>query len=168
MILDIGCGPHKHAGAIGVDRRKMTGIDVICDFEEGLPFRRDTVTAVYLHNIVEHMPDLIAFMVELYRICEPGAKLYIRTPYYASREAFVDPTHVRYITEATFEYFDYPNEIRARHEHQKFGRSCTNAKSVSVPAALFPEMLPQVSVQRLHRDGSGPRSPQAFEAILTG
>jgi hypothetical protein len=28
---------------------------------------------------------------------------------YASREAFVDPTHVRYITEATFEYFDYPN-----------------------------------------------------------
>ena len=103
MILDIGCGPHKHAGAIGVDRRKMTGIDVICDFEEGRPFRRDTVTAVYLHNIVEHMPDLIAFMVELYRVCQPGAKLYIRTHYYASREAFVDPTHVRYITEATFE-----------------------------------------------------------------
>ena len=109
MILDIGCGPHKHAGTIGVDRRKMAGIDVICDFEQGLPFRQGTVTAVYLHNIVEHMRDLIACMLELYRICEPGAKLYIRTPYYASREAFVDPTHVRYITEATFEYFDYPN-----------------------------------------------------------
>jgi hypothetical protein len=48
-------------------------------------------------------------MLELYRVCKPGAKLYVRTPYYASREAFVDPTHVRYITEATFEYFDYPN-----------------------------------------------------------
>jgi predicted SAM-dependent methyltransferase len=109
IILDIGCGANKHTGAVGVDRRKIPGIDVVCDFGEGLPFRQGSVTAVYLHNIVEHMPDLIAFMVELYRICEPDAKLYIRTPYYASREAFVDPTHVRYITEATFEYFDYPN-----------------------------------------------------------
>lgn len=109
LSLDIGCGPHKHPGTLGVDRRNVSGVDVVCDFEEGLPFQDDSVTAVYLHNIVEHMPDLITFMEELYRICESGAKVYIRTPYYASREAFVDPTHVRFITEATFEYFDYPN-----------------------------------------------------------
>jgi predicted SAM-dependent methyltransferase len=109
LILDIGCGAHKHEGAVGVDRRKLPGVAVICDFEQGLPFRAESITTVHLHNIVEHMHDLVSFMVELYRICEPGGKVYIRTPYYASREAFVDPTHVRYITEATFEYFDYPN-----------------------------------------------------------
>src|SRR6266545_261334 len=109
LILDIGCGAHKHEGAIGVDRRKLPGVAVICDFEQGLPFRAESVTTVHLHHIVEHMHDLVSFMIELYRICEPGGKVYIRTPYYASREAFVDPTHVRYITEATFEYFDHPN-----------------------------------------------------------
>jgi len=108
-ILDIGCGANKHEGALGVDCRRVAGVAVICDFEQGLPFREGSVAVVYLHHIVEHMHDLIAFMVELYRVCEPGAKLFVRTPYYASREAFVDPTHVRFITEATFEYFDYPN-----------------------------------------------------------
>ena len=82
---------------------------VVCDFEQGLPFREGSVTTVFLHNTVEHMDDLVTFMEELYRISEPGAKVYVRTPYYASREAFVDPTHVRYITEAAFEYIDYPN-----------------------------------------------------------
>ena len=109
LSLDIGCGAHKHSGTLGVDRRIMPGVAVVCDIEQGLPFRDGGVTTVFLHNIVEHMDDLLAFMEELYRICEPGAKVYVRTPYYASREAFVDPTHVRYITEATFEYFDYPN-----------------------------------------------------------
>ena len=109
LTLDIGCGAHKHPGAVGVDRRIVPGVAVICDFEQGLPFREGSATSVYLHNIVEHMANLIGFMEELYRICEPGAKVYVRTPWYASREAFVDPTHVRYITEATFEYFDSPN-----------------------------------------------------------
>ncbi len=109
LMLDIGCGAHKQDGAVGVDRRRIPGVSVVCDFEEGLPFQQSSVSEVHLHHIVEHIHDLMAFMVELYRICEPGAKVYIRTPYYASREAFVDPTHVRYITEATFEYFDHPN-----------------------------------------------------------
>lgn len=109
VSLDIGCGANKHSGTLGVDRRRLPGVAVVCDFEQGLPFRDGSVTAVYLHHIVEHMRDLVAFMEDLYRICEPGAKVYVRTPYYASREAFVDPTHVRYITEATFEYFDDPN-----------------------------------------------------------
>ena len=79
-ILDIGCGANKHDGALGVDCRKVPGVAVICDFEQGLPFREGSVAVVYLHHIVEHMHDLIAFMVELYRVCEPGAKLFVRTP----------------------------------------------------------------------------------------
>jgi hypothetical protein len=73
LSLDIGCGAHKHPGELGVDRRSLPGVAVVCDFEQGLPFKEGSVTM------------------------------------YASREAFVDPTHVRYITEATVKYFDYPN-----------------------------------------------------------
>ena len=55
------------------------------------------------------MDDLVWFMEELYCTCERGAKVYVRTPWYVSREAFADPTHVRYITEATFAYFACQN-----------------------------------------------------------
>jgi len=49
------------------------------------------------------------FVQGLYRVCAPGAKVYVKTSYYASRKAFVDPTHVRFMTEESFEYFKSPN-----------------------------------------------------------
>lgn len=109
VILDIGCGAHKQPGTIGIDRRPLPDVDVVSDFERGLPFREGTIAAAYLIHSIEHMRDLLTFMEELYRVCAPGAKVHVRTPYYASRNAFVDPTHVRFMTEKSFEYFRYPN-----------------------------------------------------------
>ncbi len=48
-------------------------------------------------------------MEEVYRVCKPGAVVYIISPYYTSRGAFRDPTHVRFIAEDTFPYFQEPN-----------------------------------------------------------
>ena len=109
LILDIGCGPNKQPGAFGVDRRLLPGVDVVCDFENGLPFRDGSVAHIYSIHSIEHIRDLMPFMAERYRICAPSAKVYVRTPYYMSRNAFVDPTHVRFMTEKTFEYFSFPN-----------------------------------------------------------
>ncbi len=47
VILDIGCGAHKQPGTIGVDRRRLPGVDVVCDFEHGLPFRDSSVDGAY-------------------------------------------------------------------------------------------------------------------------
>jgi len=107
--LDIGCGPHKQPGTVGIDCRRLPGVEVVCDFERGLPFREGSVAAAFSIHSIEHMRDLITFMEELYRVCAPGAKVYIKTPYYASRKAFVDPTHVRFMTEESFEYFKAQN-----------------------------------------------------------
>jgi predicted SAM-dependent methyltransferase len=109
LMLDVGCGANKQPGTIGVDRRLLPGVDVVCDFEYRLPFRDASVWAVYSTHSIEHIRDLMLFMEEMYRICAPGAKVYVRTPYYMSRNAFVDPTHVRFMTEKTFEYFSFPN-----------------------------------------------------------
>jgi len=54
------------------------------------------------------MWDVNPFMVDLYRVCVPGARVTVKTPYYVSRKAFVDPTHVRLMTEESFEYFKSP------------------------------------------------------------
>ncbi|GBL40282.1 hypothetical protein EMGBD2_15400 [Nitrospirota bacterium] len=47
-------------------------------------------------------------MEEVYRICKPGATVLISVPYYTSRGAFTDPTHVRFFTEYTFQVFESP------------------------------------------------------------
>ena len=38
LILDIGCGANKHTGSVGVDRRRIPGVDVVCDFEKAMHF----------------------------------------------------------------------------------------------------------------------------------
>jgi len=109
IVLDIGCGAHKQPGTVGIDRRRLPGVNVVCDFERGLPFKDGSIAAAYSIHSIEHMRDVIPFMVDLYRVCAPGACVTVKTPYYASRKAFVDPTHVRFMTEESFEYFKSPN-----------------------------------------------------------
>ena len=109
LSLDIGCGAYKQPGTLGIDCRRLPGVQVVCDFERGLPFRDSSVSTAFSIHSIEHMHDLITFMEELYRVCAHGAKVYIKTPYYTSRKAFVDPTHVRFMTEESFEYFKSPN-----------------------------------------------------------
>ena len=108
VILDIGCGDNKIPGAIGLDKRACKGVNVISDFEEGLPFKTDCIETVFLRHVIEHVDDLIHFMEELYRICQKDAKVNIEAPYYSSRGAFRDPTHRHFISEDTFQYFEYP------------------------------------------------------------
>ena len=110
VIVDLGCGSKKIDGAIGLDRRLEPGVDLICDFEHELPLKTDSVDIMNMSHIMEHVRDLIPFMEEVYRVCRPGAKVRIVVPYYASRGAFRDPTHVRFITEDTFQYFEQPTD----------------------------------------------------------
>jgi ubiquinone/menaquinone biosynthesis C-methylase UbiE len=133
--LDLGCGAHKQFGTFGVDRRRLKGVDVVGDLEQGLPFRNESVSAAYVIHTIEHVRNLNAFMEELYRICEPGARVFIKTPYYTSREAFVDPTHVRFITEDTFKYFEFPNY----YELNCYFRTVSIAYKMRKPFTYLPE-----------------------------
>ena len=108
--LDLGCGPNKLPGTFGFDCRRHPGVNVICDVEQGLPLKDNCAEFVHLSHIVEHTKDLVGFMEEVYRVCRTGAEVRVVAPYYASRGAFRDPTHVRYITEDTFQYFEPPTD----------------------------------------------------------
>lgn len=108
IIVDLGCGPRKLLGAFGFDCQRLPGVDAVCNFDGSLPLQTSAVDIVYLSHIVEHIRDLVRFMEEIYRICRPGAEVRVVVPYYTSRGAFRDPTHVRYITEDTFQYFEPP------------------------------------------------------------
>lgn len=114
VIVDIGCGVRKVDGALGLDRRRQPGVDLVCDFERALPLKTGSVDVVYMSHIIEHIRDLIPFMEEIYRVCRPGAEVRVVAPYYTSRGAFRDPTHVRFITEDTFQYFEPPTDYGVR------------------------------------------------------
>ena len=114
IVVDLGCGPNKVPGAWGLDRRGVRGVDVICDLERALPLKSDSVDLIHMRHIVEHIRDLLPFMEEIYRVCRPEAEVRVVAPYYASRGAFRDPTHVRFIAEDTFQYFEPPTDYGIR------------------------------------------------------
>jgi SAM-dependent methyltransferase len=118
LKLDLGCGQKCREGFEGVDIAPGQGVAHIVDlFVGGWPFADDSVDEVWCSHLVEHTPNLIAFMDELYRIMAPNAIATLIAPYYTSMRAFQDPTHVRFITDATFVYFDAHWRRRERLDH---------------------------------------------------
>lgn len=108
VIIDLGAGPQKYPGSFGLDILLREGVDVICNLEHGIPIRSETVDFIFSAHVVEHIRNFIPLMEEIYRICKPGAEVWISVPYFASRAAFNDPTHVNYFTEVTWQYFEPP------------------------------------------------------------
>lgn len=103
--LDIACGKSKKRGFVGVDI--WDGADIVCNLEKfPWPFEDESVDEIFCSHYIEHVPDLVAFANELYRIMKPGAKAAIVAPYYSSIRAWQDPTHLRAISENSFLYFN--------------------------------------------------------------
>jgi predicted SAM-dependent methyltransferase len=104
--LDIACGQSKQKGFKGVDIAKVKGVDTVHDLTKfPWPFKDNSVEEAYCSHYVEHTPDLVAFMNEVYRILKPDAQIRIVHPHLRSDRAFQDPTHTRFIPEATWSYF---------------------------------------------------------------
>jgi predicted SAM-dependent methyltransferase len=105
--IDLACGQRKREGFLGVDAVATEGVDVVCDLTEfPWPFESGCAEEVHCSHYVEHTPDLVAFMDELWRICKDGARVTIVHPYLKSDEAFQDPTHRRFISDRTWWYFN--------------------------------------------------------------
>lgn len=104
--LDLGCGMFKKEGTIGVDFNPNTQADIVHDLNQfPYPFPDDYADEIYCSHILEHLPNLVKVMEEMHRIGKPGCKVFIKVPYWSSYRAFKDPTHTRFFTEETFDYF---------------------------------------------------------------
>ena len=75
MKLYFGCGNHKVEGFIGVDKVKTAHADILHDMNVyPYPFADNTVDEALLINILEHFPDIIRVMEEIWRICKKKFK----------------------------------------------------------------------------------------------
>ena len=126
--LDIGCNSNPR-NPYNAD--KLYGVDIIdLDTKEfsyqkcnlifdSLPFPDSTFDSVSAYDFLEHVPrtatinnsgvfPFIHVMNEIYRVLKPGGMFHGITPGYPRSEAFVDPTHVNFITKKTHTYFTSP------------------------------------------------------------
>jgi SAM-dependent methyltransferase len=126
--LDLGCGasprnPYGRGELYGVDIR---AVPVNPDFEirvanvviDPIPFDDSYFGSVSAFDFIEHVPRILAtadgrdtmfpfirLMNEIWRVLAPGGRFYALTPTWPHAEAFVDPTHVNFITDQTHNYF---------------------------------------------------------------
>lgn len=80
LRIDIGCGTNKPDNFIGVDICPGPGVDIVTDLTKKFPFQDNSVDEVRAHDIIEHLPDKLHTMNEIWRICKPDAKVDIRVP----------------------------------------------------------------------------------------
>jgi SAM-dependent methyltransferase len=105
-VLDLGCGPEKVPGSLGLDRVRLPGVDVVADVTSGyLPFRDNSFESVHANHLLEHIHDLDGLLGEIDRITAPVGRIHVVVPYFTCVGAFGDPTHVRFFTYYTFDHF---------------------------------------------------------------
>jgi ubiquinone/menaquinone biosynthesis C-methylase UbiE len=105
-ILDVGCGANKYEGAIGLDNNPKTAADVIHDLGDfPYPFPDNEFDLIIASHVIEHVPDVMAFVTELYRIAKSGARIRIATPHYTNPDWPNDPTHRNHFNSFSFDTF---------------------------------------------------------------
>jgi SAM-dependent methyltransferase len=119
MRLHLGCGNDKRRGWVNCDVSPQVDPDRIVDLEEGLPFGDDSVDEILANHVFEHVRNFVPLMHEVYRVCKNGARIKVRVPFYAAWGWFNDPTHVRFFSPFTFDYFKkgtYSHEVGCDHD----------------------------------------------------
>jgi SAM-dependent methyltransferase len=105
-ILDVGCGWNKTPGAIGMDSNPKTHADVIHDLGHiPYPFPDDEFDEIVCRHVAEHVPDVMSFVTEVYRITKPGGRIKIVTPHYSNPDWATDPTHRNHLNSYSFNCF---------------------------------------------------------------
>lgn len=121
MKLDVGCGQRKRAGFFGIDCCDLPGVDIVHDLKEfPWPVESNSVEEMVLDDVIEHLPDTVATLNEMWRIARPGCLVKITYPYCRSLGAYSDPTHVRFFNEFMIDYFVRPGALRSRENKYAF------------------------------------------------
>ncbi len=120
-ILDVGCGKNKYEGAIGLDNNPKTSADIIHDLGKfPYPFPDNEFDMIVSRHVIEHVPDVMSFVSELYRITRPGGVIKIVTPHYTNPDWANDPTHRNHFNSYSFNaftdkrVFDFYTEVKLK------------------------------------------------------
>jgi cyclopropane fatty-acyl-phospholipid synthase-like methyltransferase len=115
--LNLGSGSTPRvSGVVNVDIARLPEVDVVHDLDV-LPWPWDdaSVKAITAQDVFEHVGDPIGFMTESHRVLETGGELAIKSPHFRHQDAFTDPTHRRFCTLHTWDYWINGTELHKLH-----------------------------------------------------
>lgn len=106
VVLELGCGPNKTPGRIGIDRIDLPGVDIVADIDEGLGFLPDaSVDAIYSESFFEHVSNLEALVREVARVLKPDGYNWLFVPHFSNPYYYSDYTHKSFFGLYTLRYF---------------------------------------------------------------
>lgn len=158
MKLNLGAGSRAKDGYVNVDAAAIPGIDVVHDLDVlPWPFADDSADRVEAFDVFEHVDNPVGFVTECWRVLKPGAEVYIHTSYWRSKNGYTDPTHKRFCTKRTFDYWIQGTDYFARygaayggHSHP-FTRVDTRVKGGELVVILRKAVVNER--HRVERDG---------------
>lgn len=111
--LNLGCCDALLPDYVNVDVVEGRGIQV-ADLRQRWPWADGSIDHVRAWDIIEHLPDKIFTMNELWRVLRPGGTAEIAVPTTDGPGAFQDPTHVSFWNRRSFLYYEAGNPYRDR------------------------------------------------------
>jgi len=97
LKLDIGCGKKPREGYIGVDKYPHENVDIVCDIEnESLPYKDNTISAVYTRHFLEHIDNFDWVLKEIHRVCQNNSDVEIIVPHFTRPPYEWHIRHYRY------------------------------------------------------------------------
>ncbi|MGA1871581.1 MAG: class I SAM-dependent methyltransferase [bacterium] len=116
MKLNLGCCNTLLPGFVNVDIIPAPGV-MVADLRKPWPWQDNSVNHVHAWDIIEHLPDKIFTMNELWRVLQPGGKVEIIVPTTEGSGAWQDPTHASFWNRRSFLYYEAGNPYRERFAH---------------------------------------------------
>jgi SAM-dependent methyltransferase len=145
--LNLGCSDALMPGYENVDIAPIPGAWQ-ADLRAPWPWDDNSIEHIVARDIIEHLPDKIHTMNEMWRVLRPRGTVEIQVPTTDGTGAFQDPTHVSFWNRRSFLYYEAGNSYRERF-----------ALSYGIRAAF------RVHMEQVHQSLDGPRLFIILEAV---
>ncbi len=111
LRLNLGASQTHIPGFVNIDIASRA--DVVLDLgKDKLPFEDNSVELVFTYHTLEHIPDYIFCISEIYRVLTHGGHFLVGVPYVTLTEYnLVNPYHLHNFNEFSFDFFD-PDKLR--------------------------------------------------------
>lgn len=118
-VMNIGSGKKYNASYLNIDISAKVTTDIVADISKlefgreypsnrfgSVIFSDEQFDALHAHDVLEHIPDLVAAMTVCKRLLKIGGVMHVTVPYDLGLGAWQDPTHVRAFNENSWKYYD--------------------------------------------------------------
>lgn len=130
--LNLGSGHLTYPNAVNVDRCNLAGVDLVHDLDVmPWPIGDSQFDEVWATNLFEHVLDPIGFIAECWRVLIGDGLLHLLVPHWQSENAFTDPTHRRFCTDRTFDYWCVGTDLHSQFGDQYAGDHKFRKESVN-------------------------------------